>query len=86
MWQEDVAGGTVGLTRVLYGFNGASVAQRTHVTTPASASVVYLHGDHLGSMSVVSGAGATLLSSQRFDPWGKVITGGVTQTRTNYTG
>ena len=49
LWQEDVAGGVVGVTRVLYGFNGGTVAQRTHVTTPPSDSVVYLHGDHLGS-------------------------------------
>ena len=90
LWQEDVASGAVGLTRVLYGFNGASVAQRTHVTSPSSDSVVYLHGDHLGSVSVVSGwngSATTLVSSQRFDPWGKVIAGGnVTQTRSNYTG
>jgi len=87
MWQEDVAGGAVGLTRVLYGFNGATVAQRAHVTTPAGDSVIYLHGDHLGSVSVVTGASATLLGSQRFDPWGKVIAGGtVNQTRMNYTG
>jgi RHS repeat-associated protein len=90
MWQEDVASGAVGLTRVLYGFNGASVAQRTHITSPSSDSVIYLHGDHLGSVSVVSGwsgSATTLVSSQRFDPWGKVLAGGnVTQTRTNYTG
>jgi RHS repeat-associated protein len=90
LWQEDVAGGVVGVTRVLYGFSGASVAQRTHSTGVPLDSVIYLHGDHLGSVSVVSGwngSAATLLSSQRFDPWGKVIAGGnVTQTRTNYTG
>jgi YD repeat-containing protein len=33
LWQEDVAGGVVGVTRVLYGFNGTVVAQRARVTS-----------------------------------------------------
>jgi hypothetical protein len=90
MWQEDVASGVVAVTRVLYGLNGASVVQRAHVTDVPLDSVIYLHGDHLGSVSVASGwngTQATLLSNLRFDPWGKVLAGGtVTQTRTNYTG
>jgi RHS repeat-associated protein len=78
IWEETSAGAT----KAYYTFGGQTVALRDSTT-----GVAYLHSDHLGSVSVASGAGASLLSSQRFDPWGKVLAGGtVTQTRTNYTG
>ncbi len=48
--------------------------------------VVYLHGDHLGSVSSLTTAAGTLLSRQEFDPWGKVRSAGVVQTKVNYTG
>jgi YD repeat-containing protein len=83
MWQEDVAGGAVGVTHVLYGFHGASVAQR--VTGAPLPSVIYLHGDHLGSVSLATSSGGALSSQQEFDPWGKVRSGGVGQTGLNYT-
>jgi RHS repeat-associated protein len=50
------------------------------------AGLSFVHGDHLGSVSATTNAAGTLLSSQRFDPWGKVITGGIAQTKRNYTG
>jgi RHS repeat-associated protein len=54
-------------------------------------TLVYLHGDHLGSMSSVSNASGQKIGEQEFDPWGKVRTvqggaGPVTQTKQNYTG
>jgi RHS repeat-associated protein len=77
LWEETSAGAT----KAYYSFQGQTVAVRDSVS-----GVAYLHNDHLGSVSVASGAGASLLSSQRFDPWGKPIGGGVGQTRKNYTG
>ncbi|MGI8588544.1 MAG: hypothetical protein ACR2M0_12790 [Chloroflexia bacterium] len=55
-------------TRTLYGFDGQMVATRT------PAGLYYLHGDHLGSVSLVSSAGTpgSLVSAQDFDPWGQV--------------
>jgi RHS repeat-associated protein len=49
---------------------------------------VYLHTDHLGSVSVatVTDASGQVLSGQEYDPWGKVRTGGIGETTLNYTG
>jgi RHS repeat-associated protein/uncharacterized repeat protein (TIGR01451 family) len=52
----------------------------------AMTTVVYIHSDHLGSVSAVTDQGGNLVSSQQFDPWGKVRAGGVAQTKVNYTG
>jgi len=49
-------------------------------------TLIYLHSDHLGSVSVATNASGTQVSSQEYDPWGKVRSGGVTQTTRNYTG
>lgn len=48
----------------------------------------YLHGDHLGSISVTTGAGGAFLTRQEFDPWGKIRSGSgnITQTKRNFTG
>jgi RHS repeat-associated protein/uncharacterized repeat protein (TIGR01451 family) len=55
--------------------------------TPVTTNtIIYLHGDHLGSVSMSTSAAGTVVSRQEFDPWGKVRTGGVTQTKLNYTG
>jgi RHS repeat-associated protein len=79
LWEETSAGAT----KAYYTFNGQVVAMRDS-SDPDPVS--YLHGDHLGSVSVASGAGASNKGSQRFDPWGKRISGSITQTRKNYTG
>jgi RHS repeat-associated protein len=52
------------------------------------STVVYMHSDHLGSVSTITNQAGAVVSSQQFDPWGKVRTGGVsvTQTKLNYTG
>jgi RHS repeat-associated protein len=49
-------------------------------------TLIYLHGDHLGSISVASSSSGALVSQQEFDPWGKVRSGGVSETKLNYTG
>jgi RHS repeat-associated protein len=51
-----------------------------------SNAPIYLHGDHLGSISVATNSSGAQLNSQEFDPWGKVRLGGVSQTSLNYTG
>gem|GEM_PF-4446673 len=49
-------------------------------------TLIYLHSDHLGSVSVATNASGGVVSQQEYDPWGKVRSGGVTQTKVNYTG
>ena len=63
-------------------FGDAVVAQRESV----GDKVTYLHGDHLGSVSVATKADGTLASRQEFGPWGSVRSGGVSSTTLNYTG
>jgi hypothetical protein len=49
--------------------------------------VYYLHGDHLGSASVVSKVGQVIESTLRYKPWGeqRVLTG-LPRTQRRYTG
>ena len=68
----------------MYMFGGKVVAQRT--ADSKSSTLVYLHGDHLGSVGAATGTNGALVSQQEYDPWGKVRAGGVTQTKINYTG
>jgi len=75
LWEETSAG----VVKSYYSFNGALVALRE------STGVSYLHGDHLGSLSVASNASAQG-TPQTFDPWGKRRSGGISQTSLNYTG
>ncbi|MBK9944997.1 MAG: RHS repeat-associated core domain-containing protein [Kouleothrix sp.] len=51
----------------------------------ATNAVTYLHGDHLGSVSVTTNASGPA-NVQEYDPWGSVRAGGITQTNLNYTG
>lgn len=84
-WEEDVVGGQA-RSHVL--LNGVPVAVVTWSGTTAQ-SIVYLHQDHLGSISVATSAAngsPVLLNAQEFDPWGAVRSGGISQTRRNYTG
>ena len=76
--EQDLVTG--GATRSNYLFDGQVVAVRDS----SSAAVTYLHGDMLGSISVALQNGA-VVSKQNFDPWGKVRTGGISQTTFNYT-
>ena len=78
LW-EQVIGGT---SKRYYTFNGQVIAMRDSGTN----AVTYLHGDHLGSVSVATNSSGAVVSQQDFDPWGKVRSGGVGQTSLNYTG
>src|SRR5207248_2979271 len=64
-----------------------SSAHRPHTSDPIQ-TLIYLHGDHLGSVGLVTSKVGTIVSQQDFDPWGKVRTGSgnVTQTKRNFTG
>jgi len=78
LWEEDAGGEK----RAFYAFNGTVVALRNGSSTP-----VYLHGDHLGSVSLTTTSSGTASTVQRFDPWGKVRAGSLaTTTALNYTG
>lgn len=48
-------------------------------------TLVYLHTDHLGSVSAATDSGGSVLSRQEFDPWGAVRSGN-SQTSVNFTG
>jgi RHS repeat-associated protein len=89
--EEEVNSGTGVTTRRLqYKWGGSVIAQREKVGTGVE-TVVYLSGDHLGSVSVATNASGGYVNpgspQQLFDPWGKVRTGTLTSTTTlNYTG
>jgi RHS repeat-associated protein len=72
-----------GTTKKYYTLNGQTVAVNTVTATTSTLS--YLHGDHLGSISV-STSSTQVATAQEFDPWGKVRSGGISQTSRNYTG
>ncbi|MBK9712369.1 MAG: hypothetical protein IPO81_13770 [Kouleothrix sp.] len=76
LWEQT----TSGARTLYYTFHGQVVAMRT------SAGVTYLHGDHLGSVSLATDSAGAVVSRQDFDPWGAVRSGGVLQTNLNYTG
>ncbi|WP_164689482.1 RHS repeat-associated core domain-containing protein [Herpetosiphon llansteffanensis] len=67
--------------RKLYTFNGSIVAHRDSDNTMS-----YLHGDQLGSVSIVTNASGLLKHKQEFDPWGNIREGGASSTKINYTG
>ncbi|MDQ5823738.1 MAG: hypothetical protein M3441_05925 [Chloroflexota bacterium] len=88
LYEEDTPTGTV---RYFYSFNGQVVAQRE--VAPNNNTLTYLHSDHLGSVSVATNETGARVSSQEFDPWGKVRQNApngspnpITQTKLNYTG
>jgi len=91
-WEErlgaNVAGPTGWLVRRLYTLQGRAMAQQAD--TPDSIGYpsgrVFLQGDHLGSVSVVTDNDRRVLSRQDYTPWGEVRAGGVAQTTLDYTG
>ncbi len=80
--------------RYYYTFAGQTIAQRETFTSGDAGytTLKYLHGDHLGSVSLLTNATGPVqaLGSQEFDPWGKVRTDVAStigaQTRINFTG
>ena len=74
-------------TQVISTYGG--VASRTTTGTPTSSNrgtIVYMHSDHLGSVSMTTSATGTVAQTQEFDPWGAVKAGGITSVSYNYTG
>jgi RHS repeat-associated protein len=77
---EQIAGGA---SKLYYTFNGQVVAMRDTSTN----AVTYLHGDHLGSVSLATNSSGAVMSKQDFDPWGKARGAStIAQTSLNYTG
>src|SRR5262249_46048726 len=74
LWEET----TGGAVKRYYLFDKEVVALRD------GSTVTYLHGDHLGSLSVTSDASAASAGTQAFTPWGAVRSGGISQTNLNY--
>lgn len=80
LWEEEIQ---TGVTRTLYSLQGQVVAQRTS----SPNEVIYLHSDHLGSVSAATSANGLLVSKQDFTPWGEIRAGtGISQTSLNFTG
>jgi RHS repeat-associated protein len=81
VWEEEIP---TGVTRSHYALQEQVVAQRS--SNPNV--VLYLHRDHLGSVSAATDASGLLVSKQDFTPWGEIRGGGsgMTETSLNYTG
>jgi RHS repeat-associated protein len=67
-------------TTVYYYANNELVAKKNPNT-----SIYYVHNDHLGSSSIITNSGGSLVESTRYDPHGRVLSGG-TQSKFGYTG
>ena len=80
LWEEN----SYGVKKAYYQFGSGTVAMRVQDGT--ATGVTYLHGDHLGSVSLATSSNGTIASLQFFDPWGKIKSGGIGQTTLNYTG
>jgi RHS repeat-associated protein len=81
LWEEEIP---TGVTRSHYALQEQVVAQRSS----SPNTVLYLHRDHLGSVSAATDATGLLVSKQDFTPWGEIRGGGsgMTETSLNYTG
>jgi RHS repeat-associated protein len=91
LYEEEVAQvgpSTVTTDRYYYTFNGQTIAQQEYVVNTGANTLKYLHGDQLGSVSLVTSSTGASSGTQEFDPWGKVRSGGSvgTQTTMNFTG
>ena len=86
---EEEISSSQSTTRTLYSFGGCTV-QRTAVTVGSmtTTTLAYLHGDHLGSVSLTTDASGAVTSQQNYDAWGKGrgTVGGTSPTTMNYTG
>jgi len=74
--------------RQIYLLQGRAVAQQEDNPSAINypSGWVFLHGDHLGSVSVVTDNDRRVLSRQDYTPWGEVRAGGVAQTTRDFTG
>jgi YD repeat-containing protein len=60
--------------RTYYSLNGRRVAQRD--TLVNATAVTWLHGDHLGSVSLATDASRATVGELRYTPWGEARAGG----------
>jgi len=86
VWEQDIQSGASTKTRAFMVLQGCAIAQRERIASPASDTTIYLHGDHLGSVSVATDNDRRVLSRQDYTPWGEVRAGGVAQTTLDFTG
>jgi len=87
-WEKDVQSGASTKTRAFITLQGRMIAQRERIVSPASDTTIYLHGDHLGGVSIATSSSGAILSRQAFTPWGELRAGGgdITQTARDFTG
>jgi RHS repeat-associated protein len=72
-----------------YMFNGKQVAMRQYSGAPTNTSVTWMHGDHLGSASLLTNGYGATQSSMRYRPYGEVrdsSTAGAVLTNKRFTG
>ncbi len=88
VWEQDVQAGAGTKTRAFIVLQGMGIAQRERVASPVSDTTIYLHGDHLGSVSAATSSSGAILSRQAFTPWGELRAGGgdVIQATRDFTG
>jgi RHS repeat-associated protein len=82
----EVLSTTTGITKTSYYYAGAQrVAMR--ITAGVSTTVIYLHGDHLGSTSLTTSAGGQVVARVLYYPYGEErYTVGTLTTDYGYTG
>ena len=87
-WEQDVQAGAGTTTRAFVALQDRAIAQRERVASPVSDTTIYLHGDHLGSVSAATSGTGAALSRQAYTPWGERRAGGgdITQTTRDFTG
>jgi RHS repeat-associated protein len=90
-YYEGGVGATIQLKWTTPVMDTPMVIPSSQLFPPSTDSVIYLHGDHLGSVSAASDAGGARISQQEYDPWGKLrpVAGSATttqQSKQNYTG
>ena len=66
-----------------YTFNGQRVAMR-HCAGDECGEPVYLHGDHLGSVSLATDVNGELIAQARYEPYGKLRWNGDTVMLTKF--
>ena len=93
LWEERLGGNTSGpggwIVRTFYTLQGRTIAQQEN--TPSSyysqQGRLFLLGDHLGSVGVVTDANSgQVVSRQDYTPWGEARGGDITQTTLDFTG
>ena len=73
-------------SRAYYQFDGQTVAQSSKSAPTSPRTLTWLHTDQLGSVAVTSNASGGRVSTQEYDPWGAVRSGGAPETTVNFTG